>query len=170
MDPFLGEIRAFSFGQVPKGWAACAGQMMSISQNQALFSLLGTYYGGDGVTTFALPDLRGRAPVGSGQGTSGTTLPIGATLGSETVALTAAQIPSHTHAVLGITAAATTNVPTGAALAQTTDAEYAPPGGASMNAAAVSTGGGSGVGHNNMQPSLAVSWCIATSGIFPSRN
>lgn len=170
MDPFLGEIRAFSFGRIPKGWAACAGQMMSISQNQALFALLGTYYGGDGATNFALPDLRGRAPVGFGQVTGGVTLPLGTMQGNETVALTEAQIPAHIHSVLGTTAAATTNVPTGSALAQATDPEYAPLSSASMNAAAVGTGGGSGAGHENMQPSLPISWCIATSGIFPSRN
>ncbi|MCE1191426.1 MAG: tail fiber protein [Acidovorax sp.] len=171
MDPFIGEIRAFAFGMIPKGWAVCNGSLLAIAQNQPLFSLLGTRYGGNGQTTFALPDLRGRTPVGYGQTQSGG-LPLGTNGGSETVALTTAQVPSHSHALRGTTGLATTNNPANGVLAQTANAAsaaYAAPGSATLAAAAVASSG-AGLAHENMQPSLVVNWCIAINGIFPSRN
>lgn len=168
MDPFIGEIRAFAFGMIPKGWAVCNGALLAIAQNQALFSLLGTRYGGNGQTTFALPDLRGRTPIQTQIGT----LPLGLSGGSETVALTTAQVPSHSHALRGTTSLATTNNPANGVLAQTANAAsaaYAAPGSATLAATAVASSG-AGLAHENMQPSLVVNWCIAVNGIFPSRN
>lgn len=168
MDPFIGEIRAFAFGMIPKGWAVCNGALLAIAQNQALFSLLGTRYGGNGQTTFALPDLRGRTPIQTQIGT----LPLGLSGGSETVALTTAQVPSHSHALRGTTSLATTNNPANGVLAQTANAAsaaYAAPGAATLAATAVASSG-TGLAHENMQPSLVVNWCIAVNGIFPSRN
>ena len=112
MDPFIGEIRLVPFNFAPRGWAICAGQLLPINQNQALFALLGTTYGGDGRTTFALPDLRGRIPVGAGQPPAGSSYPLGATGGQETVKLTTGQLPGHAHAVHASSAAGTTKNPT----------------------------------------------------------
>ena len=171
MEPFVGEIRAFAFGQIPKGWAPCNGSLMAISQNSALFSLLGVRYGGDGKATFGLPDLRGRTPIGYGQ-VGGVNVPLGNAAGVETVALTTDQVPSHAHAVRATSAIASTNVPNGNLLAQAPAATvpaYAAPTSATLAAAAVAPSG-AGVAHENMQPSLAVSWCIATTGLYPSRN
>ncbi|RYF79273.1 MAG: phage tail protein [Comamonadaceae bacterium] len=167
MDPFLGETRAFAFGITPKGWAPCDGRLMAVQQNQALFSLLGVAYGGDGITTFALPDLRGRTPLGYGGSVA-----IGVKDGSETVTLTAAEVPSHTHAVFASTAAANTAAPSTASLATlpTGALAYAEPSGSSTLAAEAVASSGGNQGHENMQPSLAVNWCIATTGIFPSRS
>lgn len=167
MDPFLGETRAFAFGITPKGWAPCDGRLLSVQQNQALFSLLGVAYGGNGTTNFALPDLRGRAPLGYG-----SSVAIGAQSGSETATLTAAEVPAHTHAVYASTAAASTAAPSTASLATlppSVSAYAVPSGSAALAAGAVATSGANQA-HENMQPSLAVNWCIATSGIFPSRS
>ena len=143
MEPFLGEIRAFAFSRVPNGWLPCDGRQLQIQPNVALFALLGIRYGGDGKTTFNLPDLRGRTPVCYGPG-----MAMGLKEGTETVTLTSAQVPPHTHAVLA-TLPAGTNA-------------YAAPGTTTFNTAAVSISGASAP-HQNMQPSLAVNWCIATS-------
>lgn len=166
MDPFLGEIRAFAFDRIPNGWLPCDGRELTVQQNVALYALLGKRYGGNGTTTFALPDLRGRTPLGWS-----ATLPLAQKDGLEGVALTTDQVPSHTHAAFGSTAAASTAAPSAAALATlpTGTNAYAAPGTTTLNAAAVSTSGGSAP-HPNMQPSLVVSWCIATTGLFPSRN
>ena len=167
MDPFVGETRAFAFGIIPRGWAPCDGRLMAIQQNQALFSLLGTNYGGDGINTFALPDLRGRAPLGYGGSVA-----IGERSGSETVTLTAAEVPSHAHTVYASTATAGTAAPGTASLATlpTGALAYAAPSGSSTLAAEAVASSGGNQGHENMQPSLAVNWCIATTGIFPSRS
>jgi microcystin-dependent protein len=167
MDPFLGETRAFAFGITPRGWAPCDGRLLSVQQNSALFSLLGTFYGGDGITTFALPDLRGRAPLGCDGSVA-----IGARSGTETVTLTAAQVPSHTHAAYASTAAASTAAPSTASLAPLPEgfsAYAAPAANTTLAASAVATSGASQP-HENMQPSLAVNWCIAINGIYPSRS
>lgn len=171
MEPFVGEIRAFAFGRIPKGWALCNGSLMAISQNTALFSLLGVRYGGDGKATFGLPDLRGRTPIGYGQ-VGGVNVPLGTAAGVETVALTTDQVPSHAHAVRATAAIASTNVPNGNLLAQAPAATvpaYAAPTSATLAVAAVAPSGAD-VAHENMQPSLAVSWCIATTGLYPSRS
>ncbi|WP_027994576.1 phage tail protein [Simplicispira psychrophila] len=165
MDPFLGEIRAFAFGRIPNGWLPCDGRELNVQQNQALYALLGTRYGGTLNQKFNLPDLRGRTPVCYGPG-----MAMGLKEGSETVALNAAQVPPHTHTVLATSAAASTSSPAGGALATlpTGTNAYAAPGTTTLNTAAVSTSGASAP-HQNMQPSLAVNWCIAISGLFPPR-
>src|SRR5271157_3248569 len=113
-EPFLGEIEAFSFGFAPQGWAECAGQLLPINQNTALFSLLGTQFGGNGVQNFALPDLRGRAPIGQGHGPGLSSYPMGSQQGQENVTLTTATVPAHSHAFPAFASAATTNAPNGA--------------------------------------------------------
>lgn len=183
--PFLGEIRTFAGNFAPKGWASCSGQLLSIAQNNALFSLLGTDYGGDGITTFALPDLRGRAVIGQGQGPGLSPYSVGQQTGAETVTLIVSQIPSHTHDVRAFTAAATSPDPSGLALAQPGDANpeapqvgkslfYLNPAIGSPNTAAlpadtIQPAGGSQP-HENMSPYLALFYIIALQGIFPSRN
>jgi microcystin-dependent protein len=181
MDPFLGEIRACAFNFAPRGWALCSGQLMSIAQNQALFSLLTTQYGGDGRTTFALPDLRGRTPMNMGPVNA-----IGALGGVESVSLLTANMPAHNHAFNASTAPA--NLPNvgGSAdhllaasyIQNTTNPSsngpgksiYAPAGSAAAMAAAVCANTGGGQPHENMQPSLVLNYIIALSGIYPSRN
>jgi microcystin-dependent protein len=167
MDPYIGEIRLVPFNFAPKGWALCAGQLLTINQNQALFALLGTEYGGDGRTTFALPDLRGRVPIGAGQPPAGSSYPLGATGGQETVELKTRELPRHAHAVHASSAAATTKNP---------DTAYPARGGAyagqkdvRMKAAMVGRTGG-GEGHENRQPYLSLNYIIALQGIFPPQS
>ena len=166
MEPFLGEIRAFAFGQVPRGWLLCNGAILPINTNQALFALLGTQYGGNGSTTFGLPDLRGRTPIGYGGG-----VVLGLIDGTENVTLTPSQMPQHTHQLLSSAAVATTNVPGGNVMAEAANglSAYGAPTNSFMAATAVDISGGSQP-HQNMQPSLVINWCIASSGIFPPRN
>lgn len=161
-QPFIGEVRAVSFGVTPRGWALCNGQLLSIAQNQALFSILGTTYGGDGVTTFALPNLQGRAPVGEGNG-----IVLGESAGETQVTLLSSQIPAHTHPVYASSAAGGED-PTdrGPAAAKAYGPAMAP---TNMAAQSVGSAGGSQP-HPNMQPYLAISYIIALTGIFPSRN
>lgn len=164
-EPFLAEIRLFGFGIVPQGWLPCDGQIMNINQNQALFSLLGTTYGGNGQTTFALPDLRGRAPVGLGNG-----ITLGKSAGEENHTLVATEMPMHTHIVSGSSATGDKPVPTGntwATRAENPFSTLAPNG--TLNPAAIGMTGES-TGHPNMQPYLTVQYCIAIQGIYPSRN
>lgn len=164
-DPFLGAIHFFAFDWPPMGWARCDGQILNISQNNALYSLLGTSYGGDGRTTFGLPDLRGRTPLHNLQA-------LGQKGGAESVTLTAQQVPQHNHTVAAATAAASTNNPAGSVFAAvpTAEAAYGTAANlASMAATTVDTQGG-GQGHSNLQPSLTINACIALMGIYPSRN
>ena len=173
MDFYLGQIFMFAGTFAPRGSAFCDGQILPISTNTALFSLLGTTYGGNGVTTFALPDLRGRVPMGAGSGPGLTPRTLGERSGAETITLTVNQLPSHTHtATLNVsTAAATATSPSGNVLAAAEREVYAPS--ASMVAASASAvtvqaaGGGQPV--SVMQPYLVISFCIATQGIYPSR-
>ena len=170
-EPFIGEIRPFGFNFAPKGWALCAGQLLSISQNTALFSILGTMYGGDGKTTFALPDLRGVVPLHAGNGPGLTPRSVGETGGSESVTLNVAQIPAHNHVANanggpGNQYGATNNFWAADAAG---GKEYAAAGNAQMAADALAPAGGGGP-HNNLQPYLAVNYCIALTGIYPSRN
>lgn len=177
-DPFVGEIRCFGFNFAPKGWAFCNGALQPISQNTALFSLLGTTYGGDGRSTYALPDLQGRVPIHSGQGPGLTDYLRGESGGVETVSLLVSEMPAHNHPFSGTSASANDKRPkTGSALAQTTkagpispgDNYYAVPGTlASLNPSTVLPTG-SGLPHNNMQPYLTLNFCIALQGIFPPR-
>jgi microcystin-dependent protein len=164
--PYLGELKLAAFNFAPKGWALCNGQVLSIAQNQALFSLLGTQYGGDGRTTFALPNLQGAVPLGVGpayaQGQRG---------GEQLVQLTLVQMPVHTHTPLAANAAGTQPTPRNGVWAQDSggNAMFAPTADTTMSGAAVGTQG-SGAGHNNMQPYLVLNWIIALQGIYPSRN
>ncbi len=170
-DPFIGQIMMFGGNFAPRGWAFCDGDILPISQNQSLYSLLGTTYGGDGRTSFALPDLRGRTPIHVGN-SNGQVHLLGQKGGEETHTLDAAEMPQHTHALQAAGSPATTNVPTGGLLAQTpaTDPYYnALSSPANMsNTTPLAVGGGQA--HNNMQPTLVLNFCIALQGLFPSRN
>lgn len=163
-EPFLSEIRIFSFAFAPKGWALCNGQLLPINQNQALFSLLGTTFGGDGRVNFALPDLRGRTPIHVGSGHT-----LGEKGGEQAHTLSIAELPTHTHVLNGINANAATNSPTGNALANTTALYHAPTSLTALNPGSVTNTGGSQA-HLNMQPFLTLSFGIALQGIFPSPN
>lgn len=167
-EPFLGELMLVPYNFAPRGWAFCNGQILSIAQNTALFSLLGTTYGGNGQTTFALPDLRGRVAVSSGQGPGLSNVDLGQLSGTETVTLLTTQMPAHNHGIAAANGGATAsrpggNVPAGGGTyASASD-------GAVMNAAMVQNAGG-GQPHENRQPFLGLNYCIALEGIFPSRN
>jgi microcystin-dependent protein len=169
-EPFVGEIRMFGFGFAPQGWAPCNGQLLPINQNQALFSLLGTTYGGDGETTFALPDMRSRVPAGQGQGPGLSSYAEGQAGGAETVTLAAAQMPGHTHPVKASSSPAGSGQPEGRALARSASHIYTatPDAGTVMNAGMLGDAGGSQP-HDNIQPYLALNFCIALFGIYPSR-
>lgn len=169
-EPFVGEIQMFGGNFAPRGWALCNGQLLLISQYEPLFALIGTTYGGDGESTFALPDLRGRVPVGVGTGPGLSPVGWGAKAGTETVTLTPAEIPSHSHALFADPAMATnTTDPQGAMLADTgADAVYGPPTpAANMDAASIDAAGGNQA-HENVAPSITVNFIIALLGIFPS--
>ncbi len=177
MDPFVGEIRVFGFGFAPKGWALCNGTLQSISQNTALFSLLGTQYGGDGRTTFAVPNLNGNISVGSGQGTGLANYVQGQVGGSATVSLTIPQLPAHGHA-LPTTTGATADTPSasvvlGGQVGRTAGKLYDDPGSQAGHAVTMSPAlvgpAGSGAAHNNMAPYTVANYCIALQGIYPPR-
>lgn len=174
-DPFLAEIRMFSGNFPPAGWATCNGQLLSITQNTALFSLLGTTYGGDGRTTFGLPDLQGRAPVQQGQGPGLSDRNLGEMGGSPTVTLTQAEMPQHTHTVLAVDDAGDSSDPTGRTWAQALKGRVGDPLYSSgqapnltMAPQAVQSSGGNQP-HNNLQPYLTVTFIIALQGIYPQR-
>jgi microcystin-dependent protein len=166
-DEFLGELRLMSFNFAPKGWAMCNGQQLPINQNQALFSLLGTMYGGNGQTTFALPDLRGRAAIHFGAGISQ-----GQPGGEENHTLTLQEMPAHQHFLQAVNGDHNSNTPAGNLLSNTAGnlGVYGPPNNPiAMLPADVSNFGGSQP-HLNQSPLLVMTWCIALQGIFPSRN
>ena len=164
-EPFLSEIRIMSFAFAPKGWALCNGQLLPINQNQALFSLLGTTYGGDGRVNFALPDLRGRVPIHEGDGHT-----LGEKGGEQAHTLSIAELPTHTHFAVGSAQAADVGSPTGATLLGIINNVYGPATNlVAMSAQEIGTVGGSQA-HLNMQPFLTLSFCIALQGIFPSPN
>jgi len=171
-DPFVAEIRIFPFNFAPKGWAWCNGQLLPLSQNTALFSLLGTTYGGNGKSNFALPDLEGSAPMHPGQGPGLSLHDLGETGGSETVTLLESEIAAHNHPFQGNAFTANIQAPSPArALAQSAGGNaYAQPGGSltQMSDQAVSPAGGDQP-HNNMQPYLTYYFCIALQGVFPPR-
>ncbi len=172
-DQYLGEIRLFPYNFAPSGWAFCNGQIMAISQNTALFSLLGTTYGGNGTTNFALPDLRGRAAISSGQGPGLSNWALGQTVGSENVTVLQTQLPSHNHTVSPAAndSPASVTRPGGAVMARVSTAVYAGAGDGSTTMAASTT---STTGGNQpmpvLNPRLVLNYCIALQGIFPSRN
>jgi microcystin-dependent protein len=178
-EPYIGEIIMFAGNFAPRGWALCNGQLLSIAQNSALFSILGTTYGGDGHTTFALPDLRGRVPMQPGAGPGLTPHSLGESSGSETVTLLSPQMPAHTHAIAA-GGNATSSLPAsnlfGATTGQTGEGQPVEVFGYAagtpttmMSPQALSTAGGSQP-HANMQPYLCVNFIIATEGIFPPRD
>ena len=173
-EPFVAEIRICAFNFPPSGWAFCDGQLLSLAQNTALFSLLGTTYGGDGQTTFGLPDLRGRMPLHPGQGPGLSLYDLGQEGGSETVTLLATQIPNHTHVVRATSAGGTSADPaakvwaTPGATRGLRGYNLAPGTGGAMAAAAISTVGGQP--HNNLQPYLTVNLVIALQGVYPPRS
>lgn len=163
-EPFLSEIRIMSFGFPPKGWALCDGQLLPINQNQALFSLLGTTYGGDGRVNFALPDLQGRAPIHMGSGHA-----LGERGGEQAHTLSISEIPQHTHGLFGTSATVNPQpVPTGAYLAPTASMYHQPTNLTSLTPGSVTNTGGSQA-HLNMQPFLVLNFSIALQGIFPSQ-
>lgn len=165
-EPFLSEIRLFSFGFPPRGWALCDGQLLPINQNQALFSLLGTTYGGNGQTNFALPDLRGRSPLHVGNGHD-----LGGRGGEEAHTLSVNELPRHSHSVK-VAATASTTTTAGKLLASPGKPAYAATGSGGQVAMAPESSGDAGgsQAHTNMAPFLTLSFCIALQGIFPSRN
>jgi microcystin-dependent protein len=164
--PFLSEIKIFSFGFAPRGWAFCNGQILSIAQNTALFSLLGTTYGGNGQTTFALPNLQGRAPVHIGSQTI-----LGQQGGTPSVSLNATQIPQHIHTVLAAPGNANNANPTNNRFSKTTDGtQLYQSGGNYTQVASTFPIVGGGQPHNNMQPYLVLQFSIALVGVYPSRN
>ena len=170
-EPFIGEIKMFAGNFAPRGWAMCSGQLLAVSQNNALFSLLGTTFGGDGRTTFGLPELRGRLPVHVGQGPGLSSRPWGQKSGNERFPLSTSQFPTHSHALRASTGAANAKDPTGAVPAETGSPAYGSSGRvAGMNARSAEPEGTGQLVHNNMQPCLTVHFIIALVGIFPSRN
>jgi microcystin-dependent protein len=171
-DQFLGELRAFGFQFAPKGWALCNGQTLSIQQNAALFSLLGTTYGGNGVSTFQLPNLQSRVPTHFGRAPTGTTYTEGEVGGVENVTLMTSTMPMHIHTLQAVSASGSAHFPTNGLFAS----------GSSGNEAFYANGptvplvpntiqpAGQGQPHTNLQPYLTINWCIALMGVFPSRN
>lgn len=178
-DPYVGEIRMVGFNFAPQGWALCSGQLLPIAQYTALFSLLGTYYGGNGVTTFALPDLRGRVPVNQGQGPGLSSYVIGQTGGVEGVTLMAPNMPAHNHSVNINNQSATQTDPTNGIISVVNDGggreaksypaytKNGPTG--TMSSQAIGVAGGSQP-HENRQPFLTINFIIALNGIFPPRS
>ena len=164
-EPFLSEIRMMSFNFPPKGWAFCNGQLLPINQNQALFALLGTTYGGNGQTNFALPDLRGRTPVHVGNGHT-----LGERAGEQAHTVSLTELPQHLHQVNGSATTGDTAVPTGDVLADTPAQIYSSPANLTSLQPGTVTNVGGGQAHENMQPYLTINFCIALQGIFPSRN
>jgi microcystin-dependent protein len=165
-DPYLGEIRPVGFNFAPVGWAFCDGSLLAISQNDALFNLLGTTYGGDGQNTFALPDLRSRVPVGAGSGPGLSSVQLGQLWGSEEVTLTSSQIPAHNHALQVSTKSATSRSAAGKYPGKSARKVYDTS--VSGSTPANSSHTGSSLPHTNVQPVLVINYIIAVEGIFPS--
>lgn len=163
-EPYLSEIRIVSFNFPPKGWAFCNGQILPINQNQALFSLLGTTYGGNGQTTFALPNLRGRIPVHTGSG-----FVLGQSAGEAAHTLIISEVPAHSHSVVASSNTADQSTPQNNYWANSGSNQYATGTDSTLNGAALSNAGGSQP-HNNLAPYLGLNFCIALQGIFPSQN
>src|SRR4051812_10360999 len=173
MDPFVAEIRIFPFNFAPKGWAFCDGQILPLSQNTALFSLLGTTYGGDGKSNFALPNMQGGAPMHPGQGPGLSLHDLGETGGSETVTLLESEMPAHSHSLRGFSAVGNRSTPIANSISRVTGSTPYVPGNptpalANMSDNAITPAGGDQP-HNNMQPYLTLNFCIALQGVFPPR-
>src|SRR5215469_11287893 len=168
MDPFVAEIRVFPFNFAPKGWAICEGQLLPLSQNTALFSLLGTMYGGNGVSTFSLPNLQGAAALGTGQGPGLSLYVQGEIGGTDTVTLLPSEIPSHTHKANCSSQDGNDYGPAGDFWSPdvTGNQQYGDTASTTMSPSALGAGGGS-QSHNNMQPYLVLNYCIAMQGVYP---
>lgn len=169
MEPFLGEIRFFPFPFAPKGWAFCNGALLPINTYQALYSLLGVAYGGDGKNTFALPDLRGRVPVHVNNQQDRPIVTRGLSAGEESHVLSTSEIPAHTHMATGSNAAASEKISAGNYWAQASTTTYGTTPDTTMSESALQTVGNSAP-HTNMQPYFVGNFCIAIQGIYPSRN
>ena len=168
-EPFIGEMRYFAGNFAPRGWAFCEGQLISISSNTALFSLLGTMYGGDGRTTFALPDMRGRALVHAGNGPGLSNRNQGSKFGSETVTMSVSQMPSHQHTLHAVNEAPNTAIPNGNALAEVKMYKSGATPDKSLHGDTITSAGGNQT-ISTLQPTLALNCIIATQGLFPSRS
>ncbi len=168
MEPFIGTVLMFAGNFAPRGWALCNGQLLAISSHSALFSILGTTYGGDGVSTFGLPELRGRAAIHEGTGPGLTPRPLGQRSGAEAVTLTTNQIPSHNHSISAHNDAASTREPSSNALAQELIYNSRPPN-AMLDPQTIGNTG-AGQSHDNMQPYLVLNFIIALEGLYPSRS
>lgn len=172
-DPYIGEIRLFGFSRVPTGWLACDGSLQPISEYNALFSLIGTTYGGDGQTTFAMPDLRGQIPLNNGNGSGLTPRVIGESGGSESVTLLPTQLPGHSHSMTATTATANATTPGGELGALTGDTMYVTDltgaGAVVMSSSSTSATGGT-LPHDNLMPTLTVQYCVASDGIYPQQS
>lgn len=170
-EPYLGEIRMFSGNYAPQDWCVCDGRLLNISQNQALFSLLGTTYGGDGITTFGVPDLRGRAVVHQGRSTTGSQFTLGQMAGQETVTLAVAQVPVHTHVVQAdpVVAEATGATPTNAFWGSGAANAYSNVAPNAQMAPGLCSAAGGSTPHQNMMPFLVINFILALQGVYPSR-
>ncbi len=172
-EPFLSEIRIFSFNFAPTGWATCDGQILPISQNTALFSLLGTNYGGNGQSTFALPNLQGSVPLHPGQGPGLSLYDLGQQGGSQTITLLDSEMPAHTHGLMAQSNAANLNAPTSARVLSRSSGGFAYQQNSTQNLVQMApqalTPAGGGLPHNNMMPYLTLTFCIALQGVFPPR-
>jgi microcystin-dependent protein len=173
--PFLCEIRCWACNFAPRGWIMCQGQLLPISQFTAMFALIGTFYGGNGMTNFALPDLRSRVPIKYGTGVSGTTYDLGEVAGVETVTVSGNQMPIHNHTFTGSSGPGTVhkaNAGGSLAAASAGGSYYGPNNGSltTINQGTLSTYVGGNQAHTNIQPYQVLNWCIASQGIFPSRN
>ena len=167
-EPFLAEVRIVGFNFAPRGWAFCDGQILPINQNQSLYSLLGTTYGGDGRTSFALPDLRGRTPIHVGS-SNGTQHLLGQKSGEETHTLSEAEMPNHGHTARANSNAGDTPIPSTRSLARGNNLYRSATNMVELHPSTTASVGG-GQAHNNMQPTIALNFCIALQGLFPSRN
>lgn len=168
-EPFVAEVKMVGFAFAPRGWAFCDGQILPIDQNPSLYSILGTNYGGDGQTNFALPDLRGRTPIHVGSSGGGSSHPLGENGGEETHALSAAEMPQHGHVVQASSASADAPTPQGNVLAAANDVYHDVTAPTGLRAGTLAATGG-GQAHENEQPYLVVNFCIALQGLLPSRD
>jgi microcystin-dependent protein len=168
-DPYIGEIRSVGFNFAPVGWAFCDGSLLAIADYEALFDLLGTTYGGDGRTTFALPDLRGRVPLHQGSA-GGNSYSIGMAEGAEMVALTEAQMPTHTHTIRAFSTSGNSTTPSGTYIAASAEEEFAGSANATLASSVVQSAVGGSQAHENRVPYLCINFIISLFGVFPSQS
>lgn len=169
-DQYVGEVRLVGFNFAPIDWQICNGQLLAISENETLYTLIGTYYGGDGTTTFGLPNLQGSIPIHQGTNSFGTTYVLGQTGGAENVTIGTNQYPNHTHSLMASNNNTGSNTATGNVVNSGLTAYTAAAPNSAMLAAQVGTNGGGNQPHDNLQPYLALNWIIALYGVYPSQN